>query len=363
MRKLNKIVICLSIGATFGCHGEWYSQNPNAWLKAIENTDRARERALEKKAAYKNPLPVKGLITGEFGMRLHPVIGEYKHHNGIDIAAKRGSPIRTVEDGTVVRATYSPTFGKVVELDHGNGKVTRYAHADSIKVGVGDYVRKGSQIATVGSTGLATGPHIHFEVLEHGVQVNPLKRFKHVRNASEQLKVVNRTNASDTSLLKDTSHKHEAIQSSGPIASKQDANGSSAYEVIQATAVELLPKETIIADKGNVKATGASVELVEQNVAALLSEQAIEPAVLKSIKLSDSVAIWDLAKEIRGENSIYQAILAIYKLNPDVFIKHNINLRKRGVHIVLPDEAYIATMSRKEGLAKVNDDNRRLKSS
>lgn len=310
MRKLTKIAICLSMGTAFNCQGEWYSQNPEAWLKAIENTERARTRAFEDKVTKKDVLqgssqylPVSGLITGNFGMRLHPVIGELKHHNGIDIAAKLGTPITAVQDGVVVRATYSPTFGKIVELDHGNNKVTRYAHADTIQVKVGDYVVKGSQIATVGSTGLATGPHIHFEVLQHGRPVNPLKGLKHFRN-NEGVP----TDIEDIEI--------EAAQ-------------AIINEVMAVTLEDILP-----------------VSLEE----------------LKSIKLPDSVAIWDLANEIRGENSIYQAILAIYKLNPSVFIKGNINLRKRGVHIVLPNDGLIASMSRKEGIAKVNADNLRLKS-
>ncbi|WP_240224742.1 FimV/HubP family polar landmark protein [Rheinheimera hassiensis] len=377
MKKLTKIAICLTMGAAFSCQSEWYSQNPDAWLKAIENTDRARERASKAKVGDKElqqgavqALPVAGLITSKFGMRLHPVFGEMKQHNGIDIAAKRGASITAVQDGIVVRATHSPTFGKIVELDHGNGTVTRYAHADSIEVDVGEFVKKGSQIATVGSTGLATGPHIHFEVLEHGRQVNPLKGFIHFLNVGTEHKLAGAVNKQKGSLKVESQRltTSNVVQPDKLPVKVQSPMPMAPVDVLVADKAVGLSAENVAARQSLVErvtedegANDAPGETKDHAVLITAPQKLVSPDALNKIKLADSVAIWDLAKEIRGDNSIYQAILAIYKLNPSVFIKDNINLRKRGVHLILPDDSYIASMSRKEGMYKVNADNRSLK--
>ncbi|MGH8796536.1 MAG: M23 family metallopeptidase, partial [Caldimonas sp.] len=122
-------------------------------------------------------LPIAGAeITSLFGNRDDPFVHRHAFHAGLDFGASRGTPIRSAAGGTVVFAGFKPDYGWVVEIDHGNGLTTRYAHASELLVRTGAVVGPGEPIARVGSTGRSTGPHLHFEVLEAGVHVDP-KRY------------------------------------------------------------------------------------------------------------------------------------------------------------------------------------------
>ncbi|HEX2520302.1 MAG TPA: M23 family metallopeptidase [Castellaniella sp.] len=103
-------------------------------------------------------------LSSSFGWRRSPVSGRYAMHEGLDFAAPRGAAIRAASGGMVVRAGPVPGYGRMVEIDHGNGLRTRYAHASRVLVRVGDVVRQGDLIARVGSTGRSTGTHLHFEI-------------------------------------------------------------------------------------------------------------------------------------------------------------------------------------------------------
>lgn len=112
-------------------------------------------------------------LSSSYGWRRHPVTGRHALHEGLDFAAPRGTPIHAASGGVVTEARYVPGYGKMVEINHGNGLVTRYAHASSISVKLGELVSKGQQIARVGSTGRVTGPHLHFEVRIAGHPLDP----------------------------------------------------------------------------------------------------------------------------------------------------------------------------------------------
>jgi len=112
-------------------------------------------------------MPTRGTISSRYGMR------RGRMHYGIDIAAKTGTPIYAADGGKVVYAGYKGNYGYLVEIDHGNGFKTRYAHCSKILVKVGDKVYKGQHIANVGNTGRSTGSHLHFEVLKNGKNQNP----------------------------------------------------------------------------------------------------------------------------------------------------------------------------------------------
>ena len=120
--------------------------------------------------------PVRdGYISSYFGERMDPFTGEEGMHKGLDFAADVGSDVLAVAAGIVTWAGPRSGYGNMVEIDHGKGYVTRYAHADRTLVSVGDEVQRGQAIATVGSTGRSTGPHVHFEVLKNGQQIDPLR--------------------------------------------------------------------------------------------------------------------------------------------------------------------------------------------
>ena len=119
------------------------------------------------------PCPSSRRITSEYGYRVHPILGTKRLHNGIDIGASTGSSIVAADGGTVVGASYSSSMGYYVMINHGNGITTVYMHCSSLLVSSGQKVSKGQQIARVGSTGLSTGPHLHFSVMKNGSYVNP----------------------------------------------------------------------------------------------------------------------------------------------------------------------------------------------
>lgn len=144
-----------------------------ALLRRLQQAQRGRPRPIP---AWTGPFlrPVDGPIVSGFGYRVHPVFRRVKFHYGVDIAAPYGTPIRAAANGVVVFAGWRRAYGNTVILDHGNGLATLYAHCSQILVSEGEVVRQGQIIARVGSTGLSTGPHLHFEVRQYGEPVNPL---------------------------------------------------------------------------------------------------------------------------------------------------------------------------------------------
>ena len=118
---------------------------------------------------------LKGWISSYYGMRTHPLSGRREMHKGIDFAGKQGGPVIAVGKGVVTYAGKRWGYGQVIDINHGNGYVTRYAHNSRLLVSVGDTVEKGFQIAEIGSSGRSTGPHVHFEVLKDGREIDPVR--------------------------------------------------------------------------------------------------------------------------------------------------------------------------------------------
>ena len=121
--------------------------------------------------------PVKGWLTSSFGFRRDPFNGKRKIHEGLDIAARTGTPVVATADGIVSSVKTEPGYGKMVTIDHGYGYRTLYGHNSKYNVKVGQRVRRGDRIASVGNTGRSTGSHVHYEIRLNGVPVNPQKYF------------------------------------------------------------------------------------------------------------------------------------------------------------------------------------------
>ncbi len=119
-----------------------------------------------------------GWISSYFGKRKNPFTGVVEMHRGVDFAGKPGSEVVAVAGGIITQAAEDGGYGYMVEIDHGNGYMTRYAHNQVILVQVGEAVTRGQVIAKLGSTGRSTGPHVHFEVLKDGSRVNPIAFIK-----------------------------------------------------------------------------------------------------------------------------------------------------------------------------------------
>ena len=116
-----------------------------------------------------------GWMSSGYGYRTDPLSGKRAFHSGVDFAGPAGSPVLAVASGVVTNSRYRQGMGNLVEINHGGGYVTRYAHNEKNLVKVGDTVKKGQKVAVMGNSGRSTGPHVHFEVLHDGKSVNPLK--------------------------------------------------------------------------------------------------------------------------------------------------------------------------------------------
>lgn len=131
-------------------------------------------RAFFFKPFYKFPLK-EGVLTSGFGMRANPFNGEKSYHPGIDLAAPTGTPVMACAAGKVKKISYSNIYGTHIVLSHTDGRESLYGHLSAVYVSLNESVKSGTLIGAVGSTGLSTGPHLHFEIREHGIPKNPAK--------------------------------------------------------------------------------------------------------------------------------------------------------------------------------------------
>jgi murein DD-endopeptidase MepM/ murein hydrolase activator NlpD len=142
-------------------------------LGVLENLILTREL---NKQVYPEGRPVaEGWISSYFGRRADPFTGYSAVHKGVDFAGAEGTKVSSVAAGLVTFAGERAGYGQMVEINHGNGLATRYAHNEKLLVKQGDMVRKGQEVSLMGSTGHSTGPHLHFEVLKNGNQVDPTR--------------------------------------------------------------------------------------------------------------------------------------------------------------------------------------------
>ncbi|WP_071189549.1 M23 family metallopeptidase [Trichormus sp. NMC-1] len=159
------------------------SQNLEALIQQKVAEQKAREAREAAQAKANSKIWIRGTgifafpsdapTSSPFGWRIHPILGYRRFHGGLDFAASYGSTIRAADSGTVIFAGWYGGYGKSLIIDHGKGITTLYAHCSELYVSEGQSVQKGQAIAAVGSTGLSTGPHLHFEVRRDGTPVDP----------------------------------------------------------------------------------------------------------------------------------------------------------------------------------------------
>ena len=165
------------LGAEFAAAGETYRAFYNDAEERSGYFD-ASGSSMEK-MLLKSPLKYAANITSRFGRRRHPVLGYTRMHKGVDYGVPTGTPIWSVGEGRILRAGLNGGYGKFVEIKHANGWVSRYAHLSRIDVKRGQKVKQKDIIGAVGSTGMSTGPHLHYELLREGQHVNPQsQKFK-----------------------------------------------------------------------------------------------------------------------------------------------------------------------------------------
>ena len=156
-------------------------------LEELREEERRRREALLKQAKEQGMLatpetaasgfgwPTAGYVASGYGYRWHPILGGNRLHMGIDLGSIMGQSVWASKSGVVIRAGWAGGYGKMVVIDHGGGFSSLYAHLQSISVGEGHLVRAGEEVGKMGSTGLSTGPHLHFEIRVNGVAQDPLQ--------------------------------------------------------------------------------------------------------------------------------------------------------------------------------------------
>jgi hypothetical protein len=151
-----------------------FAASERADLMAVLESRLFEQKIKKMMVPTQNPVPNANLGS-VFGWRIDPITGHSALHTGLDFPASPGTAIFAAAGGVVVTQEYQPEYGNIIEVDHGNNLISRYAHSSRVSVKKGDLVKRGQKIAEVGNTGRSTGPHLHFEVLVNGIPQDPLK--------------------------------------------------------------------------------------------------------------------------------------------------------------------------------------------
>lgn len=145
--------------------------------RSFEHLSKLLKENQEKLKRIPAVKPVPGVVISGFGVRVHPILHIRKEHMGLDFTAPIGTPVMATADGVIVTATAGNGYGNQIEIDHGYGFVTKFAHLSEFKVKVGDEVKRGDLIALTGNTGLSSGPHLHYEIIKNGEKIDPVDYF------------------------------------------------------------------------------------------------------------------------------------------------------------------------------------------
>lgn len=152
----------------------WKASDRNNARTVIARPSPKRQALVAVPARQSRESVAGGTLTSGFGMRMHPLLGVEREHTGVDLAARMGTPVYATADGVVGSAGVRGGYGLAISIEHGGGMETRFGHLSRLNVVAGQRVRKGDLIGLVGSTGLSTGPHLHYETRLNGRPVNPM---------------------------------------------------------------------------------------------------------------------------------------------------------------------------------------------
>lgn len=161
---------------TIASFGEWADRIEDELDRREKNLEKLKEQLEERSlllAVTPRRWPTHGWVTSGYGYRPSPFTGDLQMHEGIDIAGRMGTAVTVPSAGVVLFAGFQGSMGRTVVIDHGYGYVTRYGHLDQISVKVGDRLKRGQKIGTLGNSGRSTGPHLHYEVRLGGVPIDP----------------------------------------------------------------------------------------------------------------------------------------------------------------------------------------------
>ena len=275
-----------------------YAANMDYWESVLASSE------LERQRAHQVHQPIEAPKSSDFGLRFHPILQKDRLHRGVDFAAEEGTPFFSAGAGVVMYAEARGDLGLTIAIKHENGMITRYAHASSALVQQGEQVDRYTPIGRVGTSGLSTGPHLHFELIKEGKHVNPEEITSFYNPNEDNLTLEERINTLLTDQQKNVLSETEFSQIAQYIS----------------------------------KATTPHLLYTAQN----------DVLVKKSRKTT-----WAIAADLVSgtELTVYQSLYAIMEANPELFPTKNINLRYEG-ELLVPDVDTIAKQCPEDSKAR-----------
>jgi FimV-like protein len=355
----------------------------NSYWEEVFN--KSIERQAEAELANFSDFPLNKEPSSTFGMRIHPITQENKLHHGVDFPGAEGEPFNVVAHGEVIFAGDNGSLGMTISVDHGKGLITRYGHAKSLNYAVGDKVRRGDEIGSIGATGMVTGPHLHFEVIQDGEHIDPeafiaqhrsltVEEYKNqlinspgvdIDNYVQHQLTNNQAISNETfeeftvkkavTDFEDSIHQKQVVESVEALQSQVD-------EFADANVQQILKRVSGVEedDIGQLIPPAVYSENVQNDIdpTEFLSTDSIvlEPVDSELDVAPDAVqqensgaeallytnrALWAIADEIKPDGAtVYQSMFAIYELNPQAFSNGNMNQRflERPIKLPTPDK-------------------------
>lgn len=385
---------------------------PSDYWEQVLNT--SLDRQAQAHLANFQSFPVDDVEPSSlFGMRIHPLTQQNKLHNGIDLPGEEGQPFKAVAHGTVVFAGELGSLGQLIAIDHGDGIITRYGHAHSLKFAAGDKVRRGDIIGLIGATGTVTGPHVHFEIVQDGQNVDPatfvaqkrgisVEEFRaqlfasavdidsyvdslitqKIGSSNENLELIQKQAKSEdlslfaTELATDVESKTMATisipdinetlilsQASLNERSLTEHNDQQTEEIFHN---QMLKSEELISAGHHVNVISTDSSPQEETSQETNLTPIAEPSQVFAINdkplevgkpFLTKRTLWAVADETKPEGaSVFQSMLAIFNSNPAAFPDGNMNHRYLDVALTIPEKDVVFSISHEQAREKYYDD-------